>query len=339
MRLLKWTPDFDVREESPIASTDQATVSISQPSVARVLVELDVSKKYANEIWIGFEVKGYFQKVEFKNLPIFCSFCKMHCHVVNECFKKFPNLRADKKYVKQSDEVCCDEKEKENSMELIGDRSSPLEMVPGNIPALSNLVILHNCQEQEVSKVNCVTIDSLKVVDTENENNVVNVLENMNTSLDCNIAIPVHNANDVMDSIVEQGNISVYLHLIGEEDENTNLTLEEGEISPTFLPKATSATLKDSAFKVNDNWSDDGKFMEDDGSSLHLEIANEGKTPNHSNYNSDAFTDTEDLYINAKCHARDDNDNSYIKVLSKSGRKPKHVVLQPPRNTRSNTSH
>jgi len=41
--------------------------------MAKVLVELDVSKKHPNEIWIGYEVKGYFQKVDFKNLPIFCS--------------------------------------------------------------------------------------------------------------------------------------------------------------------------------------------------------------------------------------------------------------------------
>ncbi|XP_028549339.1 receptor-like protein 43 [Dendrobium catenatum] len=79
MHILKWTPNFDVREESPIAPTDQATASMSRPSVARVLVELDVS----NEVWIGSEMKGYFQKVEFENLPIFCTFCKMHGHAVN----------------------------------------------------------------------------------------------------------------------------------------------------------------------------------------------------------------------------------------------------------------
>ncbi|PKU80089.1 hypothetical protein MA16_Dca021716 [Dendrobium catenatum] len=335
MRLLKWTPDFDVREESPIALTDHATASVSRPSVARVLVELDVSKKYPNEIWIGSKVKVYFQKVELENLPIFCSFCKMHGHAVNECFKKFPNLRVDKMSIKQSDEVCCAEKEKENSMEHIEDRSSLVEMVPGNISVVPTEVMIQNCQEQEVAKINCADIDSLKVVDNEKENNVVNGLENMGNSLKCNVVIHVPNANVVMDPIVEQENISLYVHLIGEEDDNTNFSLEEGEFSPTLLPKATSATLKELGFKVNDNWSDDGKFMEDDGSTLHLE----GKTPNHSNYNSDAFTDTEDLDINAKCHARDDNDNSYIKVQSKKGRKPKHVVLQPPRNTRSNTLH
>ncbi|KAI0529727.1 hypothetical protein KFK09_002284 [Dendrobium nobile] len=126
MRLLKWSPDFDVRDESPIApvliafpnlclhffnthilfgmasvfgrplQTDQAMSSLSRPSVARVLVEFDVTKKYPHEIWLGTEVNGYFQKIEIENLPIFCSHCKMHGPAINECFQLHPNLRKKK---------------------------------------------------------------------------------------------------------------------------------------------------------------------------------------------------------------------------------------------------
>ncbi|KAI0503566.1 hypothetical protein KFK09_014500 [Dendrobium nobile] len=100
MRLLKWTPDFDVRHESPIVpiwvsfpnlrlhffnsqilfglasilgrplQMDQATASVSRPSVARVLVEVDISKKYPNEIWLGSKLNEYFQKKGDGNLPI-----------------------------------------------------------------------------------------------------------------------------------------------------------------------------------------------------------------------------------------------------------------------------
>ncbi|KAI0498607.1 hypothetical protein KFK09_019497 [Dendrobium nobile] len=110
MRLLQWSPEFDVREESPIApvwiafpnlrlhfynshilfgmasvfgrplQTDQATALLSRNSVLCVLAELDVTKKYPHEIWLGSEVNGYFQKIEIENLPIFCSHCKMHGH-------------------------------------------------------------------------------------------------------------------------------------------------------------------------------------------------------------------------------------------------------------------
>ncbi|KAL0907380.1 hypothetical protein M5K25_021787 [Dendrobium thyrsiflorum] len=73
--------------------TDQATSLISRPSVARVLVELDVSKKQPKEVWLGSEMNGYFQKVVFENLPSFCAHCKMHGHLMSDCFILHPSLR------------------------------------------------------------------------------------------------------------------------------------------------------------------------------------------------------------------------------------------------------
>ncbi|KAL0910027.1 hypothetical protein M5K25_020954 [Dendrobium thyrsiflorum] len=135
MRLLKWSPDFDVREESPIVpvwisfpnlrlhffynqvlfalalifgrllQTDQATFAISRPSVARVLVELDVTKKHRREVWIGSEINGYFQRVEFENLPIFYVHYKMHGHSMSECFILHPSLRKQKGNVQNSEVV------------------------------------------------------------------------------------------------------------------------------------------------------------------------------------------------------------------------------------------
>ncbi|KAI0498698.1 hypothetical protein KFK09_019588 [Dendrobium nobile] len=55
-------------------------------------------------------------------------------------------------------------------------------------------------------------------------------------------------------------------------------------------------------------------------------------------YHSDAYTDTE-IDILAKCYAREDNDLSFSKGHSKRGRKPRNVILQSPRCTRSHTSH
>ncbi|KAI0529122.1 hypothetical protein KFK09_001669 [Dendrobium nobile] len=89
MRLLKWTPFFDVKEESPIVpiwisfpnlclhffnslvlhalgsifgrplQMDQLTANRLRPSVARVLVEIDITKKHPKDIWIGSENFGY----------------------------------------------------------------------------------------------------------------------------------------------------------------------------------------------------------------------------------------------------------------------------------------
>ncbi|KAL0927679.1 hypothetical protein M5K25_001877 [Dendrobium thyrsiflorum] len=123
MRLLKWTPFFDVKEESPIVpiwisfpnlrlhffnsyvlhalgsifgrplQTDQATASRSRPSVARVLVEVDITKKHPKDVWLGSENSGYLQKVEFENVPDFCVHCKIHGHSINNCFVAHPQLR------------------------------------------------------------------------------------------------------------------------------------------------------------------------------------------------------------------------------------------------------
>ncbi|KAL0926181.1 hypothetical protein M5K25_002387 [Dendrobium thyrsiflorum] len=123
MHILKWTPFFDIQEESPIVpvwisfpnlrlhifnpkvlhalgsvfgwplQTDQAIASRTRPSLARVLVEVDITKKNAKEIWVGSKAFGYLQKVEFEKIPDFCSHCKMHGHALHECFKLHPNLK------------------------------------------------------------------------------------------------------------------------------------------------------------------------------------------------------------------------------------------------------
>ncbi|KAI0524771.1 hypothetical protein KFK09_004156 [Dendrobium nobile] len=123
MRVLKWTPFFDVHEESPIVpiwisfpnlrlyffnpqvlhalgsvfgrplQTDQATASRTRPSVARVLVEVDISKKHPKEVWVGSKAFGYLQKVEFEKVSDFCSHCKMHGHALSDCFRLHPELK------------------------------------------------------------------------------------------------------------------------------------------------------------------------------------------------------------------------------------------------------
>ncbi|KAI0492030.1 hypothetical protein KFK09_026295 [Dendrobium nobile] len=123
MRILKWTPFFDVKEESSIVpiwisfpnlrlhffnskvlhalgaifgrplQTDQATASRTRPSVARVLVEVDITVKHAKEVWVGSKSFGYLQKVEFEKVPDFCSHCKAHGHAISDCFKLHPELK------------------------------------------------------------------------------------------------------------------------------------------------------------------------------------------------------------------------------------------------------
>ncbi|KAL0907216.1 hypothetical protein M5K25_025770 [Dendrobium thyrsiflorum] len=138
MRILKWTPFFDIRQESPIVpiwisfpnlrlhffnpkvlhalgslfgrplQTDQATAARTRPSVARVLVEVDITKKHAKEVWVGSKAYGYLQKVEFENIPDFCSHYKMHGHASTVCFKLHPGLKNAPKPTEEEDVPSCE---------------------------------------------------------------------------------------------------------------------------------------------------------------------------------------------------------------------------------------
>ncbi|KAI0499219.1 hypothetical protein KFK09_020122 [Dendrobium nobile] len=59
---------------------DNATSVGSRPSLVRVLVELDISKTYPLQIWLGPEVSGYIQQVQMEVFPEFCVSCKRLGH-------------------------------------------------------------------------------------------------------------------------------------------------------------------------------------------------------------------------------------------------------------------
>ncbi|XP_020702616.1 uncharacterized protein LOC110114173 [Dendrobium catenatum] len=122
MKIIKWSPLLDLSEESPIVpvwvsfpglrphlfspqimfglgsilgrpiQTDNATAVGSRPSVARLLVELDISKSHPDSVWLGPENLGYVQKIVYEGLPNYCLHCKAVGHKRTECIKLFPNL-------------------------------------------------------------------------------------------------------------------------------------------------------------------------------------------------------------------------------------------------------
>ncbi|KAL0917436.1 hypothetical protein M5K25_012496 [Dendrobium thyrsiflorum] len=122
MKLFKWTPYFYINIESPAIPiwvsfpnlrphlfspwilhglsslfgrplrTDNATLNGTRPSVARVLVELDVTKRYPDQVWVGSESMGYTQLVEFENFPSYCGHYKVLGHARFECHVVNPHL-------------------------------------------------------------------------------------------------------------------------------------------------------------------------------------------------------------------------------------------------------
>ncbi|KAL0928476.1 hypothetical protein M5K25_000360 [Dendrobium thyrsiflorum] len=115
MRLIKWSPSFDVDVESPVVpiwvsfpnlrphlfsprilqglgsifgrplKIYQATSIGSRPSVALILVELDVSIQHPDKAWVGPDNLGYVQSVVLENVPSYCSHCKALDHSNADC--------------------------------------------------------------------------------------------------------------------------------------------------------------------------------------------------------------------------------------------------------------
>jgi len=57
----------------------------SRPSLAHVLVELNITKKYSDKILLGLKNLGYIQKVEMEEFLSFCVDCKCIGHIRGEC--------------------------------------------------------------------------------------------------------------------------------------------------------------------------------------------------------------------------------------------------------------
>lgn len=123
MTISKWTPDFKSSQESSIVpvwvilpnlplyfyntksilklasllgrplKVDSATAQFKRPSLARVLVEGDVSKQPARRIWVGDENSGHWQQVEYEDWPNYCTYCERIGHSDQECFRKNPELK------------------------------------------------------------------------------------------------------------------------------------------------------------------------------------------------------------------------------------------------------
>ncbi|KAL0918420.1 hypothetical protein M5K25_010427 [Dendrobium thyrsiflorum] len=124
MKVVKWSPNLDVEVDSPIVpiwisfphlrphlfsacilsglgslfgrtlKSDTATAFGSRPSVARILVELDVTKKFPDKIWVGSPNSGYVQSVVFDDIPHFCTHCSSLGHLIENCKILHPNINS-----------------------------------------------------------------------------------------------------------------------------------------------------------------------------------------------------------------------------------------------------
>ncbi|CAM8904624.1 unnamed protein product [Rhodiola kirilowii] len=124
-RLFRWSPDFHRRREPTTTTTwiklpglpnqlydqgylytivsqfsrfiaiDHRTRVVSNPSFARVCIELDLNKPIPEEVWIGLpNSDGFWQPITYENKLSYCSRCKLHGHDLSNCRKTKPMSAA-----------------------------------------------------------------------------------------------------------------------------------------------------------------------------------------------------------------------------------------------------
>ncbi|KAH0736788.1 hypothetical protein KY285_012495 [Solanum tuberosum] len=134
MKLHVWTPTFKPAEETPIVPIwitlpelpwhcyymdiltpllspigkalylDSATMQKTRGSVAKVRVQIDITKERPQHVWLGFSKKdpslGKWQIIEFEDVPPYCLYCKHQGHIIGEC----PLKERDEEIKKRKDE-------------------------------------------------------------------------------------------------------------------------------------------------------------------------------------------------------------------------------------------
>ncbi|GAA0173775.1 hypothetical protein LIER_27323 [Lithospermum erythrorhizon] len=130
MRIFKWTVDFDSYKESALTPVrahfprlptylyeEEGLLSIANSigkplridslntnrvklGVASVCIELDVSKPLVDKVWVSFEDdeypdynEGFWQRVEYDEIPHYCSKCFHMGHSVANCKRDFEKER------------------------------------------------------------------------------------------------------------------------------------------------------------------------------------------------------------------------------------------------------
>ncbi|KAH0737774.1 hypothetical protein KY290_036479 [Solanum tuberosum] len=119
MRIQAWTPNFKPEEETPIVPIwvllpglpwhcfkkefitpllesvgkvlylDTASIKRTRASMAKVKVQVDLTKTRPRHVWIGLDEEdltiGRWQPIEYENIPPYCAYCKHQGHMIGDC--------------------------------------------------------------------------------------------------------------------------------------------------------------------------------------------------------------------------------------------------------------
>lgn len=95
-----WFPKFFVEAGDSIGKflrVDHPTAAMARPSVARMCVEIDLSKDLPKRMGVKVKGKMTWQKVEYQKIPSYCVNCRMQGHSTDKCrrFRPAPSSSND----------------------------------------------------------------------------------------------------------------------------------------------------------------------------------------------------------------------------------------------------
>lgn len=70
-----------------VLATDSETRNLTRTNYARVCVEVDLLKVPPRRVWIEVGKRGFWQAIEYEDLPSFCTICSMVGHTTKACSK------------------------------------------------------------------------------------------------------------------------------------------------------------------------------------------------------------------------------------------------------------
>ncbi|KAG8371239.1 hypothetical protein BUALT_Bualt13G0067000 [Buddleja alternifolia] len=191
MRVLKWTPDFDPKEESPIMpiwvkilglkphwfhhqflyhvasligkslKLDEATTVIDNPTVARICVEINVLDRLQQDIPVQVEGKMCYLKLQYEGIPQYCTICRHRGHTISVCMARMekPMSEDDPMGLEDITEPIWREK---------GDLRCQIDKLRGKSTMEGPIKILKRWEKGEGSNVNG---------DTNNSDNIQNTVD------------------------------------------------------------------------------------------------------------------------------------------------------------------
>ncbi|KAL0928477.1 hypothetical protein M5K25_000361 [Dendrobium thyrsiflorum] len=305
MKITKWSPLLDISIESPVIpiwisfpnlrphlfsprilhslgsmfgrplKVDSATSVGSRPSLARVLVELDITKNFADKIWLSPNKLGYIQSVEMEVFPAFCDHCKAIGHKRGECQTVSPNPVSDPITVANplrsvetdaveivtgvingcddsSHEVLCITGNVVNSVanvdglaeSILGaydGNPSPIPLVVSTVEAVEVANLMLNSEQ-----VSGLVGGNLEVIELTNSNLIVTVMSPVILSSGSPVGSLVNHVSPVFPP-VSLPVLTTPVVGLGGADSKTTISHDDPVIAPVSLPVLTATILDEVA--------------------------------------------------------------------------------------------